>query len=73
MKYIASDYRKSHKHIITKQKHVQAKAETFTVEVYNSLFRHFLVGMRRKTKCYSKTVEMLKLSFFLLMHNASSK
>ncbi|MDR0612289.1 MAG: IS1 family transposase, partial [Dysgonamonadaceae bacterium] len=28
----------------------------------------FLARMRRKSKCYSKKVEMLKLSFLLLMH-----
>lgn len=68
MKYIASDYWKAYESIIPKEKHLQTKAETFTVEGYNSLFRHFLARMRRKTKCYSKKVEMLKLSVFLLMH-----
>ncbi|MDR1865624.1 MAG: IS1 family transposase, partial [Bacteroidales bacterium] len=54
--------------IIPKGKHIQTKAETFTVEGYNSLFRHFLARMRRKSKCYSKKMEMLKLSFLLLIH-----
>jgi IS1 family transposase len=30
---------------------LQTKAETFTVEGYNSLFRHILARMRRKSKC----------------------
>ncbi|KAA6305367.1 hypothetical protein EZS27_042981, partial [termite gut metagenome] len=30
---------------------------------------HFLARMRRKTKCYSKKIEMLKLSILLLMHH----
>ncbi len=68
MKYIASDYWKAYESIIPRGKHLQTKAETFTVEGYNSLFRHFLARMRRKTKCYSKKVEMLKLSVHLLMH-----
>jgi insertion element IS1 protein InsB len=68
MKQTARDYWKAYEHIIPKEKHIQTKAETFTVEGYNSLFRHFLARMRRKSKCYSKTVEMLKLSFLLLMH-----
>jgi insertion element IS1 protein InsB len=68
MKYIASDYWKAYESIIPRGKHLQTKAETFTVEGYNSLFRHFLARMRRKTKCYSKKVEMLKLSVLLLMH-----
>jgi insertion element IS1 protein InsB len=68
MKYIASDYWEPYESIIPKGKHIQTKAETVTVEGYNSLFRHFLARMRRKSKCYSKKMEMLKLSFFLLIH-----
>jgi insertion element IS1 protein InsB len=69
MEYIASDYWKPYEHIIPKEKHIQTKTETFTVEGYNSLFRHFLARMRRKSKCYSKKVEMLKLSVLLLMQH----
>ncbi|MDY0387804.1 MAG: IS1 family transposase, partial [Methanolobus sp.] len=36
-------------------------------EGYNSIFRHFLARLRRKTKCYSKSLEMLKYSVLLLM------
>jgi insertion element IS1 protein InsB len=68
MKCVASDYWKPYESIIPKGKHIQTKAETFTVEGYNSLFRHFLARMRRKSKCYSKKMEMLKLSFLLLIH-----
>ncbi|KAA6306486.1 hypothetical protein EZS27_041856, partial [termite gut metagenome] len=57
MKYIASDYWKPRESIIPREKHLQTKAETFTIEGYKSLFRHFLARMRRKTKCYSKNVE----------------
>jgi insertion element IS1 protein InsB len=65
---IASDYWKPYEHIIPHEKHTQSKSETFTVEGYNSLFRHFLARMRRRSKCYSKKIEMLKLSILLLMH-----
>ena len=68
MKYIASDYWKPYESIIPVEKHIQSKKETFTVEGYNSLFRHFLARMRRKTKCYSKKIEMLAISILLLMH-----
>ena len=47
--------------------HMQSKAETYTVEGYNSLFRHFLARLRRKTKCYSKSKKMLLYSVMLLM------
>jgi insertion element IS1 protein InsB len=69
MNFIASDFWKPYEHIIPPEKHIQSKAETFTVEGYNSLFRHFLARMRRRTKCYSKKVEMLKMSILLLMHH----
>lgn len=47
--------------------HTQSKAETYTVEGYNSILRHFLARLRRKTKCYTKSIEMLKYSVILLM------
>jgi insertion element IS1 protein InsB len=71
MKYLASDNWKPYESIIPKEKHLQTKAETFTVEGYNSLFRHFLARMRRKTKCYSKKLEMQNLSILLLMHHCN--
>jgi insertion element IS1 protein InsB len=73
MKYIASDYWKPYESIIPKGKHIQTKAATFTIEGYNSLFRHFLARMRRKSKCYSKTMEMLNLSLLLLMHHRNGR
>jgi len=68
MGIITSDYWKPYEDFIPREKHIQSKAETFTVEGYNSLFRHFLARMRRKSKCYSKKIEMLKLSVLLLMN-----
>ncbi|MCP4459459.1 MAG: IS1 family transposase, partial [Cytophagales bacterium] len=51
---------------------IQSKAEIFTVEGYNSLFRHFLASNEKKSKCYSKSVEMLTLSVLLLMHHRNN-
>ncbi|OAV66931.1 IS1 transposase [Bacteroidales bacterium Barb6XT] len=68
MNKIASDYWKPYESIIPWEKHLQTKAETFTAEGYNSLFRHFLARMRRKSKCCSKKAEMLELSVLLFMH-----
>ncbi|OAV71361.1 IS1 transposase [Bacteroidales bacterium Barb6] len=68
MNRIANDYWKPYESIIPKEKHIQTKAETFMAEGHNSLFRHFLARMRRKSKCYSKKVEMLEISVLLLMH-----
>ena len=68
MEEIATDYWQPYEHFIPEKDHVQSKAETYTVEGYNSIFRHFLVRLRRKTKCYTKSVRMLELSILLLMH-----
>jgi insertion element IS1 protein InsB len=50
MKYLTSDYWPAYERIIPAEKHIQSKAETFTAEGYNSLFRHLLARMRRKIK-----------------------
>jgi insertion element IS1 protein InsB len=62
-----TDYWKPYEAFVPKSQHVQSKAETYTVEGYNSLFRHFLARLRRKSKCYSKSQKMLELSIRLLM------
>ena len=61
-----TDYWKAYEDFIPKGQHIQSKKETFTVEGYNSLLRHFLARLRRKTKCYTKSEEMLKYSIILL-------
>ena len=64
---IASDYWKAYENFIPSEIHIQSKKETFTVEGYNSLLRHFLARLRRKSKCYSKSIKMLYYSVLLLM------
>ena len=58
--YFITDHWRSYESLITEEKHVKSEAKTFTVEGYNSLFRHFLARMRRKSKCYSKCSKMRK-------------
>jgi len=67
MKLIATDYWKAYEAFVPQDKHIESKVETFTVEGYNSLFRHFLARLRRKSKCYSKSEIMLRYSVMLLM------
>lgn len=64
---VCTDYWKPYEEFVPAEQHVQSKAETFTVEGYNSLFRHFLARMRRKSKCYTKAKYMLVYSVKLLM------
>ena len=67
MKNVMSDYWSPNEKFVPKEIHTQSKAEIYTVEGYNSLFRHFLARLRRKSKCYSKSKKMLKYSVLLLM------
>jgi insertion element IS1 protein InsB len=64
---VYADYWKAYNEFVPEDQLVQTKAETFTVEGYNSLFRHFLARLRRKTKCYTKAKYMLIHSVKLLM------
>ncbi|CEN48137.1 Insertion element IS1 4 protein insB [Capnocytophaga canimorsus] len=61
-----SDYWKSYLEVIPSEKHMESKAETFTVEGYNSRIRHYLARFKRKGKCYSKSKAILENSLKLL-------
>ena len=62
-----TDHWRVYAEFIPKTMHTQSKAETYTFEGYNSIFRHFLAMLRRKTKCYTKSLEILNYSVLLLM------
>jgi len=64
---VMTDHWEPYEHFVPPEKHVQSKAETFTVEGYNSVFRHFLARLRRRTTCYTKSETMLWYSVLLLM------
>ncbi len=64
---VMTDHWRAYAEFLPKEIHTQSKAETYTVEGYNSIFRHFLARLRRKSKCYTKSIEMLKYSIILLM------
>ena len=69
-KYIAvvtSDYWKAYQKVIPTEKQMVSKAETYTVEGYNSILRHYLARFRRKGKSYSKSKKMLEISIKWLM------
>ncbi len=64
---VYTDYYKAYESILENENHVQSKAETYTVEGYNSNLRHYLARLKRKTRCYSKCDKMLEYSVKLLM------
>ena len=62
-----TDYWKAYEELLMEYWHVQTRAETYTVEGYNSVLRHYLARLKRKSRCYSKSLEMLIISIRLLM------
>jgi insertion element IS1 protein InsB len=65
--YYYSDYWASYAEFIPREKHLQTKAETYTVEGYNSRVRHYLARLKRKGKCYTKAQHMLEKSLNLFI------
>jgi IS1 family transposase len=70
---VMTDYWQPYQAFLPPELHTQSKAETFTVEGDNSLFRHFLARLRRKSKCYSNSMKMLLYSVTLLMLKRNGK
>ena len=54
-------------------KHVIKKSETCLVESYNSVLRYGLARLHRRTKCYSKSAEMLRLSVLMLINKFNNE
>jgi len=58
---LATDSWKAYR-LIDPKRRIQSKRETYTVEGVNSRFRHFFARFKRKTFCYTKSLEVLALS-----------
>ena len=54
--------------VLPSDKHVTGKGHTHHIESFNANVRHYLARFRRKTRCYSKSVEMVAASLNLLFH-----
>ena len=48
--------------------HYMTKAETALVESFNSLIRHYLARFHRKTKRYSKSIDMIYNPILMLFN-----
>ena len=69
--FVCTDGNYSYSDIVSQNadiKHIVSKSETCLVESYNSVLRHYLARLQRKTKCYSKSAEMLRISVMLLIN-----
>ena len=67
IKYLCADDYEVYKQIQIAEKHVITKAETSLVEANNSSLRGKLARLNRRTKKFSKSAEMLRLSMFLFI------
>ena len=73
MIYFAFDNYKSYEEFLPPHKHLQTKAETYTIERYNSRVRHYLSRFKRKGKCYSKADYMIEISLYSLILKQNNK
>jgi len=69
---VATDHWAAYEDFVPAEQHIQSKAKTYTVEGYNSILRHSLVRMRRKSKCYTKSEDMVKYSIILLFEKRNN-
>lgn len=69
---VMTDYWKAYKEMITTEQLIQTKKEIYTVESYNGLLRHYIARFRRRTKCYSKSLEMLNLTVKLFIYKRNN-
>nr|WP_253308624.1 IS1 family transposase [Rickettsia endosymbiont of Ceutorhynchus assimilis] len=68
IKISCSDYYDVYGKYIISEKHYMSKKETALVESFNSLIRHYLARFNRKTKRYSKAIDMIYNSILLLFN-----
>lgn len=64
--FYCTDHWKAYDEMLNSELHIKSKAETYTVEGYNSRIRHYLARFKRKGKCYSKAEHMIEKSLNLL-------
>lgn len=55
------------------ENHISSKAETYTIEGVNNIIRHYLARFKRKTHCYSKSVEVIKYTLLLFFYKRNYK
>jgi insertion element IS1 protein InsB len=68
-----TDYWESYEKFLPLNQHIQSKAQTYTIEGYNSNFRDDLQRLTRRTKAYSKSQDMLDYSLYLYIYKHNSQ
>ena len=68
IKYLCTDCNPSYEYFKLAENHVVSKAETALVESFNSSMRDMLARLNRKTKRFSKSLEMLRLTLVMFFN-----
>lgn len=63
-----TDHWKAYAKVLPSEKHIQSKAQTYTVESVWSDLRHWLARFKRRSKVVSKKREMIELSLGLFFN-----
>ena len=72
-KQYCTDYWQAYESFVAADKHTVSKKETYTIESYNNLIRHYLARFNRRTHCYSKSEQLLSCLLTLFFHKLNSK
>ena len=68
IKHLCSDGNPIYQYYKLAENHHITKKETSLVESWNCRLRHYLARLKRKTLCYSKSIEMLRISILMLLN-----
>ena len=68
IRYMCTDAYKAYGYYKIAEKHIVGKSETCLVESFNSSMRDMLARLNRRTKRFSKCVEMLRLTLLMFFN-----
>ena len=67
IEYLCTDKNPSYGYYKLANKHISSKSETCLVESFNSSMRDMLARLNRRTKRFSKCIEMLRLTLVMFL------
>lgn len=68
IEYLCTDKNPSYRYYRLANKHIASKSETCLVESFNSSMRDMLARLNRRTKRFSKCIEMLRLTLVMFFN-----
>ncbi len=72
IEYMCSDKYKAYTYYKIAKYHIASKSETCLVESFNSSMRDMLARLNRRTKRFSKSLEMLRLTLVMFFNKRES-